>query len=83
MNYEQKNQYIPGDFYRLCDICGRKIRSTESRKMWNNLIVCQNDWEPRHPQEELHTAPKDKQSVKDARPRPEIVVKGTVTQEDL
>jgi hypothetical protein len=73
MYYEQPYQYIPGTHWQLCDECGRKIRSTESRKRWDGMVVCQKDWEPRHPQELLHEARTDRQSVRDPRPRPEVV----------
>jgi hypothetical protein len=37
--------------------------------MWNGYIVCIDTcWEPRHPQD-LLKAKRDRQSVKDARPR--------------
>ena len=36
-------------FYLLCDSCGRKITNKEARKRWDGLVVCQNDWEPKHP----------------------------------
>ena len=43
--------YIPGDFWRICDSCGFKKRASETRKRWDGLIVCADDWEPRHPQD--------------------------------
>lgn len=36
-------------WYLLCDSCGRKITNTEARKRWDGMIVCPNDWEPKHP----------------------------------
>jgi hypothetical protein len=84
MNYEKPWLYIPGDFYRICDRCGRKIRSSESKRTWDNLWVCPNDWEPRHPQELLNPAPSDRQAVDDPRPRPEnVFITTAITQEDL
>ena len=71
--YEQPYQYIPGTHWQICDECGRKVRNTESRLRWDGLIVCQADWEVRHPQELLYAAPTDKQAVRWARPRPEVV----------
>ena len=69
--YEEPHQYIAGDYWQICDECGRKIRNSQSRKRWDGLIVCPADWEPRHPQEVLHDTPNEHQSVQDARPRPE------------
>lgn len=37
------------NWYLLCDSCGRKITNKEARKRWDGLVVCQNDWEPKHP----------------------------------
>ena len=68
--YEHKYEYIPGDYYQICDECGRKIRNSESRKRWDGLIVCPADYEERHPQDLFNDAVTDKQSVADARPRP-------------
>ena len=31
--------------------CGRKYKSNEIRKRWDGLLVCDEDWEPRHPQD--------------------------------
>ena len=70
--YEQPHQYIPGDYYQQCDECGRKIRSSISKLRWDGLVVCPADWEPRHPQELLHAAPTDQQSVPHARQRPSV-----------
>ena len=69
--YVRVNQYIPGDPWRICDRCGRPIRVSESKRTWDNLFVCPNDWEPRHPQEVLNDAKTDKQSFPDPRPRPD------------
>ena len=34
----------------LCDICGRKLPLNELRQQWDGLMVCPEDWSPRHPQ---------------------------------
>ena len=75
--FEQPYEYKPGDYYQICDECGRKIRSTESRMRWDGLIVCKADWEPRHPQELLHVPPTDRQAVANARPRPTVTSAST------
>ena len=71
--YEEPHRYVPGDYYQLCDRCGRKIRASVSKKTWDGLVVCPADWEPRHPQELIHDTPQDRQAVEDARPRPTVV----------
>lgn len=32
----------------MCAVCGFKITATTAKKRWDGLIVCQQDWEPRH-----------------------------------
>jgi hypothetical protein len=34
-----------------CDRCGFVFKHYELRKEWNGLMVCKDDWEPRHPQD--------------------------------
>jgi len=43
-------EYKAGTNNLICDICGFKIKASEARKTWDNLIVCPNDYEPKHPQ---------------------------------
>jgi hypothetical protein len=59
--------YIPGDFWRICDVCGFKCRSSQTFKRWDGLITCSEDWEPRHPQDSVR-GQVDRQMVPDARP---------------
>ncbi len=33
-----------------CHRCGFWFPSTEIKKEWTGLLVCEKDWEPRHPQ---------------------------------
>jgi hypothetical protein len=33
----------------ICQVCGRELLNTHAKKRWDNLIVCPNDWEPKHP----------------------------------
>lgn len=40
--------YKPGTWNVICDLCGRQFKSDEVRKRWDGLIVCKNDYEPRH-----------------------------------
>lgn len=48
---DNKQEYIPGDHWLVCDSCGLTFRRSEMRERWDNLWVCRKDWEPRHPQE--------------------------------
>lgn len=67
MAYE--HVYRPGDWLIICDVCGQKVKASVSRKRWDGLIVCKEDWEARHPMDFIKT-PIDKISVPFARPRP-------------
>lgn len=59
--------YIAGDFWRICDRCGFKTRSSQTFRTWDGLFVCYADWETRHPQDFVRGR-KDNQNVPDARP---------------
>lgn len=68
--------YRSGDNYVICEMSGFKIRRSDSRKMWNGLVVHKRFWEPRHPLDMIRSK-SDKQSVPDPRPEPEDVFVGT------
>lgn len=40
----------PGQWRVICDVCGFKFHSGDLRKRWDNLMVCQKDYETKHPQ---------------------------------
>lgn len=84
MRTRLSNKYKPGDHLVTCDRCGFTIYGSESKKTWDGLIVCPDDWEPRHPQDFVRAKP-DNQSVADARPAPEPYYLGAneVTPESL
>ena len=69
--------YIRGDFWRICDVCGFKKRASETRMRWDNLMVCEEDWEPQHPQDFVRGR-KDRQKVPDPRPEPTMQFLGTL-----
>jgi hypothetical protein len=73
-----------GGHYVICDECGFKIRASESRKRWDGMRVCQQDWEPRHPQDFVRGR-RDRQAVANARPEPVDVFlePGDVRESDL
>lgn len=66
------NRYVHGDSNALCDMCGFKFKSSKLRYNWKGQRVCQNDWEPRHPQDFVRGV-KDDQRAPDPRPEPEDV----------
>src|SRR5689334_3957718 len=64
--------YRPGDFYRICDQSGYKVRNSKCKKQWDNLIVRKQSWEARHPQDFVRGVA-DYMAVPEARPRPATV----------
>lgn len=45
--------YKPGSHWAVCDSCGFQFRAEELRETWDHRWVCDDDLEPRHPQELL------------------------------
>ena len=43
--------YDPGNHWLDCDRCGCTIRKNDAMITWDDLVVCPDDWEPRHPQD--------------------------------
>lgn len=69
------NGYRPGDWKRVCDVCGFDYYASQTRKRWDGLIVCDADFESRHPQDYVRGR-KDRQNVPDPRPVPAAVYAG-------
>ena len=59
-----------GDWNAICDVCGFKKKASELRKRWDGRMVCEKDWEPRHPQDLIRSKPDD-ESVPWTRPEQE------------
>lgn len=70
--------YKPGSFYRICDRTGFATRSERTAMEWNNLIVRDGVFEPRHPQDFVKGV-LDNQTVPLARPRQANVFLGALT----
>ena len=51
-----------GDWVAICDVCGFKFKASKLRERWDGLMVCQEDWEFRHPQD-LIRYPKEDTSI--------------------
>jgi hypothetical protein len=60
--------YKPGDWYVTCDICGKKMRASKARHRWDGFLVCDADFEHRHPQDFLRVKP-DHMKVPFSRPK--------------
>jgi hypothetical protein len=43
--------YVSGDHWKICDVCGFKVRASQTRKRWDGMIVCRKDFEKRHEQD--------------------------------
>jgi hypothetical protein len=46
-----KPTYNSGQWIVLCDICGGKYKANELRQRWDGFMVCDRDFEQRHPQD--------------------------------
>lgn len=72
-----QNWYKHGDWNAICDICGFKFKASQLKKNWKGEMVCEQDWETRHPQELLRV-PVDDPSVPWARPQGDDLFTGPV-----
>jgi hypothetical protein len=41
--------WISGDYKVTCDVCSKEIYASEAKHRWDGLIVCEEDYEERHP----------------------------------
>ena len=66
--------YKSGDWWLQCDVCSKKIKASEAKHRWDGYVVCEEDYENRHPQDFIR-AKMDKISVPFTRPRsPDVFV---------
>lgn len=49
MSYRAR--YDKGDWKAICDVCGRIFKGSQLRQRWDGYKVCNEDWEPRQPQD--------------------------------
>lgn len=63
-----KDYFKSGSWNCVCDVCGFKYKSSELRKRWDNLMVCDKDYEERQPQD-LIRVPQEHPETPWARPR--------------
>jgi hypothetical protein len=40
-----------GDNWAVCDVCGVEYRTSKMKWRWDGALVCEEDWEQRHPQD--------------------------------
>ena len=78
--------YVKGTHNVICDRTGFKVKRDKCKYEWNGLLVREEDWEERQPQDFVRGVPDDK-PVEDLRPETEDVFVGLygqpVTIEDL
>jgi hypothetical protein len=67
-----RNYYKSGEWNITCDVCSKKIKSGDAKKRWDGFIVCNADFEMRHPQDFVRPR-QDKISVPFSRPIPPLV----------
>lgn len=49
-----RTTFQSGKWLAICDICGFRFHNDKLKKDWRGLMVCKQDWEPRHPQDYIH-----------------------------
>lgn len=54
-----RNNLKLGDWKATCDRCGFDFHASQLKPTWDNLMVCKECWEPRHPQDFLRGVPDD------------------------
>lgn len=62
-----RNWFKKGQFNRIDDRSGFKVKADRTRQEWTGMIVAEESWEPRNSQDFVRGIP-DKQSVENPRP---------------
>jgi len=60
--------FVPGENWIICDISGKKILQSKSRKTWDGLRVAPEFWSPKHPQLSIKPI-RERMAVYDGRPQ--------------
>lgn len=47
----KKSWWKEGDYKAICDGCGFEFKASELKERYDGMMVCSQDWEPRHPLE--------------------------------
>lgn len=53
----KQTYFKSGDWNAVCDICGFRFKASQLKKNWKNEMVCDADFELRHPQEFVRVRP--------------------------
>ena len=51
MPHGENPGFQANEHWVTCDRCGFEYRASEMKKQWDGLVVCPQDYEPRHPQD--------------------------------
>jgi hypothetical protein len=43
-----RNYYKAGTWNVICQVCGKQVKSDAIIKRWDGVLVCKEDYEPRH-----------------------------------
>lgn len=65
-----KNYYLSGQWNVTCDVCSKKIKSSEAKHRWDGLIVCPACWEQRHPLDFIRSKAEYEKPIPYQRPIP-------------
>lgn len=65
----RSDYYADGQYNVYCDLCGRKAKSSEVEKTWDNHYVCRHHKEVRNPQDFIRGI-RDNQTVPFVRAQP-------------
>jgi len=63
-----RSYFKSGSWNAVCDVCGHWFKSDDLMKRWDGLMVCEKDYEGRHPQS-LIKIPTDNPTVPWSRPK--------------
>jgi hypothetical protein len=79
-----QDEFRKGDNNVICDVCGFKLKASQLRKRWDGLMVCEKDWESRHPQDYVRGR-RDNQTPSIVRSEPDdkFLTANEVTVDDL
>lgn len=57
MSNGMRTYFKPGSWNAQCDRCGGIFKAEELRRDWQGWMLCEKDWEPRHPQDFVRGVP--------------------------
>lgn len=52
-----QNYFKSGSWNCICMLCGVQFKAEDMLKRWDGMLVCKDDWEPRHSLDFLRATP--------------------------